>query len=190
VAPLEKPLIMNSIKVALLGFGNVGRALAGYIASGKAGPEITIGAVADSSGGLFLSQPHLMPDMLAAKEAGASIRDSGQPVHSISEFIQMLPGAGVSVLVESLPTSIQDGRPALGMIESALRQGTSVVTVDKGPMVHGFKELNEAAQASGARLGYSGTTGIRPPYELAGRCILETRGVLNGKRNSMVTEIQ
>src|SRR5262249_53175472 len=65
-----------------------------------------------------------------------------------------------------------------------------VVTVDKGPIVHGFRELNEVARDSGARLGYSGTMGIRPPDELAGSRILEIRGVLNGTTNYILTQMQ
>jgi homoserine dehydrogenase len=65
-----------------------------------------------------------------------------------------------------------------------------VVTVDKGPLVHGFAKLQEAAQKSGARFGYSGTTGVRIPDEIAGDRVLEIRGVLNGTTNHILSEMQ
>ncbi len=61
-------------------------------------------------------------------------------------------------LVESLPTNIADGQPALGLIAAALEQGTHVVTVDKGPLVHGLATLKEAAQKAGRGLA----TAARP----------------------------
>jgi homoserine dehydrogenase len=106
------------------------------------------------------------------------------------EFIRALPSAGVPVLIESLPTDIVTGEPALSFIKEALEQGTDVVTVDKGPVVHGLNELKEIAGKSGARLGYSGTTGVTIPDEIGADRVLEIRGVLNGTTNYILTEMQ
>ena len=88
------------------------------------------------------------------------------------------------MIVETLPTNITDGQPALDLITLALAEGLNVVTADKGPLVHGFAALNEAANRSGARLGFSGTTGVTIPDELAGSRVLGIRGVLNGRQKS------
>jgi homoserine dehydrogenase len=106
------------------------------------------------------------------------------------EFLRALPSAGIGVLVESLPTSIHHGQPALDLITSALAQGTNVVTVDKGPLVHGLDLLTQAAARGGARFGFSGTTGVAIPDELASDRVLEIRGVLNGTTNYILTEMQ
>jgi homoserine dehydrogenase len=76
------------------------------------------------------------------------------------------------------------------LVASALEQGTHVVTVDKGPLVHDLEALKEAALRGGARLGYSGTTGVSIPRELASERVLEIRGVLNGTTNYILTEMQ
>jgi homoserine dehydrogenase len=185
---------MTQVNVALLGFGNVGRAFIRHIqASPSSSPiRINVRAIADRSGGFFLDDNCTIDRVLSHKESGHSLNDFGQSrfITGAGDFIRELPAAGVSVLVESLPTNITSGEPALGLISAALTQGTSVVTVDKGPLVHGFDALNEAAQRSAARLGFSGTTGVTIPDELVGDRVLEIRGVLNGTSNYLLSEMQ
>jgi homoserine dehydrogenase len=76
------------------------------------------------------------------------------------------------------------------LIGAALEQGTNVVTVDKGPLVHGLDLLKKAEARGGARLGYSGTTGVNIPDALATERVLEIRGVLNGTTNYILSEMQ
>ena len=184
----------TQVTVALLGFGNVGRAFVRYAESDAAASKtaILIRAVADSSGGLLLDNDSSVERVIAHKESGCSLQEfaPGELIGDPQAFIRALQSAGVSVLVESLPTNIADGQPALEMIRAALEQGTNVVTVDKGPLVHGFDALNDAGRTGAARLGYSGTTGVRIPDELASDRVLEIRGVLNGTTNYILTEMQ
>lgn len=182
------------INVALLGFGNVGRAFARFV---EADPETTsarinIGAIGDSSGALLLRDGPSLERVTAHKESGRRLADLAPEllITDPLEFIRGLPSMGVSVLVETLPTNIANGEPALSLIKGAIEQGTDVVTVDKGPVVHGLNELREAAVKSGARLGYGGTTGVTIPGEIAGDRVLEIRGVLNGTTNYILTEMQ
>ncbi len=180
------------INVALLGFGNVGRALARYIQRTNAETNIRIRAIADSSGGVLLDDEGEIEQLIAQKESGRSISEifSGKALSDASDFINSLSSVGITVLVESLPTNINNGQPALDLLTKSLRQAIHVVTVDKGPLAHGFSELNEAAKSSGARIGFSGTTGVSIPDEIAGERVLEIRGVLNGTTNYILTEMQ
>src|SRR5262249_32869405 len=78
----------------------------------------------------------------------------------------------------------------LDLIQAALAAGIHVVTVDKGPLAHAFDELQTIARSSGARLGFSGTTGVSIPDEISGDRVLEIRGVLNGTTNYILTAMQ
>ncbi|MFY9570125.1 MAG: hypothetical protein WAV20_01825 [Blastocatellia bacterium] len=179
------------IDIAMLGFGNVGRAFARYIESQTASPvRIRIRAIADASGGLFLDDS-LIAGVIAHKDASRSLREfaNDELISDPREFVRALPASGTSLLVESLPTNIVDGEPALSLICIALKQGTTVVTVDKGPLVHGFEIINEAAKTGAAWLSYSGATGVSIPDELLGDRVLEIRGVLNGTTNYILTEM-
>jgi homoserine dehydrogenase len=199
----------SPINVALLGFGNVGRAFARYTISDDL---INIRAVADSSGGVIFNEAQQISRLIAHKDSGGMVRDfaalSGNPSGASTagrpyignargsffpdaqEFIASLITTDTRVLVESLPTNLADGQPALALINAALAAGLHVVTVDKGPLAHGFDELQATAQASGVRLGYSGTTGVNIPDQISDDRVLEIRGVLNGTTNYILTEMQ
>jgi homoserine dehydrogenase len=172
----------------------VGRAFVRYAESGAAASKtaIIVRAIADSSGGLFLDNVSSLERAIAHKESGRSLQQfaPGELIRDPQEFIRALQSTGVSVLVESIPTNIADGQPALELIAAALEQGINVVTVDKGPLVHGFEALKDAARKGGSRLGYNGTTGVRIPDELASDRVLEIRGVLNGTTNYILTQMQ
>ena len=183
----------TQVNVALLGVGNVGRAFARYVEATDSLPlRIDITAIADSSGGLLLNEDSVLERVIAHKESGRSLSElaSSASILGTDEFVRALPSAGISVLIESLPTNITSGEPALGLITAALTQGTNVVTVDKGPLVHGLNSLEEAEARGAARLGFSGTTGVSIPDELATDRVLEIRGVLNGTTNYILTEMQ
>ena len=185
---------MPHINIALLGIGNVGRAFLLYIETStpKSSIEIRIRAVADSTGGLLLTNESALEPLISRKESGRNLSEfaPGEVITDVRDFIRALPATGISALVESLPTNIADGEPALALITAALEQGTNVVTVDKGPLVHGLERLEDAARRSGARIGYSGTTGVSVPDEVAKDRVLEIRGILNGTTNYVLTEMQ
>jgi homoserine dehydrogenase len=185
---------MKQIRVALLGFGNVGRAFAEYSRKSGAGvlARLSIRAVADSSGGLALNADDELDQILAHKAHDRSLAEFSPAtiIADPAQFIASLSASGVSLLVESLPTNINSGQPALDLITFALSAGLNVVTVNKGPLVYGFDELRKAAGTGGSRLAYSGTTGVKIPDELRGEPVLEIAGVLNGTCNYILTQMQ
>jgi len=180
---------MSKIRIALLGFGNVGRALARYIVERPhLSSRLDIAAVADSAGAVVLNDLTQVRSLLDLKSQGRTVLAAG--IGRPAGFINALSGLDIRVVVESLPTNIRDGEPALGLIGQALRKGISVVTVDKGPMVRGFQELHEAAASAGARIEFTGTTGVAIPQQILGESVLEIRGVLNGTTNYILSEMQ
>src|SRR5215475_5072648 len=182
----------TQVTVALLGLGNVGCAFLRYVNSVESPIRAVVKAVADRSGGLFIDNQSDVEKLIAEKQNGRTLSEiaGGDLIPNIDDFIKMLPGRGISFLAESLPTNIESGEPALGLILKALAQGTHVVTVDKGPLAHGFEELVEAQKKGAKVLGYSGTTGVSIPDELANERVIEIRGVLNGTTNYILTMMQ
>lgn len=176
---------MSSLRVALLGFGNVGRSFA------ATARNVTIAAVADSSGAICLDPPEELRLVSAHKRDGKrlSAYAAKNRILDVPALIDRLGDMGVRVLVESLPTNFTDGQPALDWLCLALQRGISVVTVDKGPIVHGFERLSAAASKGGAKLAYQGTTGIWPSSDLRDVGVTEIEGVLNGTTNYILSSM-
>ncbi len=174
---------MGNGTVALLGFGNVARAFA---ASATA---VRIAAVADSSGAIRLKTPEQLRDLLTHKAAGRSLRgcSPASEIIRVPELLQHLPDFGIGVIVESLPSDLENGQPALDWLLESLERGISVVTVDKGPLVHGFEKLMCAAASGGAKLAYRGTAGVWPATDAAGSRFIEIEGILNGTTNFILS---
>ena len=126
------------------------------------------------------------------KESGLSLRNCS-PQDCIADpdaFIDALRNSGVQGVVESLPNRLEDGEPALSLLRRLLAAGIAVVTVNKGPLVHGWVELEEAARAGDARLACSGATGVQPPAELRDCRTVEIQGILNGTVNHILSAMQ
>jgi homoserine dehydrogenase len=176
----------------LLGFGNVARAFARFLGESRVAEEIQIRAIADSTGGVFIASSEHLDRLIQMKESGLSLRNCS-PHDCIGDpgaFIDALRNSGVQAVVESLPNRLEDGEPALSLLRRLLAAGIPVVTVNKGPLVHGWVELEEAARAGGARLACSGATGVQPPAELRDCRTVEIQGILNGTVNHILSAMQ
>jgi homoserine dehydrogenase len=185
---------MKKINIALLGFGNVGQSFARYLekTGESANLKINIRAIADSSAALLIDSDAQIKALLTHKESGHSLQTFApdSAIRDAKEFIHSLQTSNISCLVESLPTNIKDGQPALDLLTEALRQGLNVVTVDKGSLVESFDALTKSAQIGNARFAFTGTTGVAIPEAIATDKVLEIRGVLNGTTNYILTAMQ
>jgi homoserine dehydrogenase len=163
-----------------------------FLGESRVAEEIQIRAIADSTGGVFLASPEHLDRLIQMKESGLSLRNCS-PHDCIADpgaFIDALRNSGVQAVVESLPNRLEDGEPALSLLRRLLAAGIPVVTVNKGPLVHGWVGLEEAARAGGARLACSGATGVQPPAELRDCRTVEIQGILNGTVNHILSAMQ
>jgi homoserine dehydrogenase len=174
---------MNKIRAVLLGFGNVGRAFA------KTATKISIVGVADRTCALRLNRLVELPALIEHKEAGRSLWDypSATGRLDVAGLLGLLRPLGVSVVIESLPTNLQDGQPALDWILTTLSQGVAVVTVDKGPLVCGYDSLMASARQGGTKLAFQGTAGVWPPAATFKEEVVEIEGTLNGTSNYILS---
>ena len=186
---------MTQYSLALIGFGNVGRAFARLlmrkedilrqqfnvtckvtgIATGRHGTAIdSYGIDLDRALGLVESGGSLAP--LSAQPAPASVLD----------FIADCPA---DILFENSPVNHLTGQPAVDHIKAALNKGMHTVTANKGPVVHAFNELTALAAHKGVRFLFELTVmdgapifslfrGALPAAELRG-----FQGILNSCTN-------
>lgn len=141
-------------KLALIGFGNVGRATAELLLRKqvelKEQYDITfsVTGIATGSRGRVIDPNGLdLQKVLDAFRAGESIdRFNILASEDTLDFIQK---SGADVLFENSPVNYETGQPAIDHIRCALELGMHAVTANKGPVVHAWHSLKALAKSKG-----------------------------------------
>ena len=175
------------MRIALLGFGSVGRGIARAILA--KGLDITVTGLADSRSGIIDAGGVDLAATLARKERG---EPCGDPSISPMDVVER---AEYDILVEVTPTNVETAEPALGYIREALQRRKHVVTSNKGPIALAYPELRALAETNGIFLKYEATVcGAIPLIHamqegLAGNAITRICGVFNGTCNYILTRM-
>lgn len=175
---------MKTFRIAIAGFGGVGRATARLLLSRRAryrqiyNANVRLVAVCGSRSGLA-SADGLEEEQLATLQDGLS-----GPA-----FIEE---SRADVLIEAGPTDFRSGGPGLAYLRSALTAGRDTVVISKGALVHSGRELRQLAQGSGALLKLSGAAAAALPtvdlvqHSLKGCEVLSVEGILNATTNYLL----
>lgn len=175
---------MNIIRVAIAGFGGVGRATANLLLARRAryrqvhGADVRLVAVCGSRSGLA------DPGGLEAARL-----DMLEPGLSGPAFIEE---SGADILIEAGPSDFRTGGPGLAYIHSALSAGRDAIVISKGALVHSGPELRALARSTGAMLKLSGAAAAALPtidliqHSLKGCEVLEIEGILNATTNYLL----
>jgi homoserine dehydrogenase len=188
------PRKMTVYALALLGFGNVGRALAGLLRSKKEelrkryGIEWKITGVASRRMGWLVNPDGFDVEALLAGNYQAPL--------SASDVGYWLRACEADVLFENSSMNPHTGQPAIDYIKAGLEHGAHVITANKGPVVHAYHELRDLAQAKGKRFLFEATVmGGTPIFSLFREALPATnlkrfRGLLNSTTNLIITEME
>lgn len=175
---------MDVLKIAVAGFGAVGRATANLLLSRREryrqvyGRDVRLVAVCGSRSGLANAD---------GLEAGRL--DALEPGLSGPEFIE---ASGADILIEAGPSDFRTGGPGLAYIRSSLSAGRDAIVISKGALVHSGPELRALARSSGAMLKLSGAAAAALPtidlieHSLKGCEVLEIEGILNATTNYLL----
>lgn len=175
------------MRIAIIGFGSVGRGVAEAIADNQNG--LTVTAVADSKSAAIDESGLNIAEILRNK---AETGICGSPDITVSDIIS---SDAYDILVEVSPTNAETAEPALGYIRGALAGGKYVVTSNKGPIALKFEELHALAEAHGVTLRYEATVcGAIPlihtiEHGIAGNEISRLYGIFNGTCNYILTRM-
>jgi len=193
---------MPEIKLAFLGFGNVGQALARLLLEKQALLQRdfqidfrTVGIYTRSHGAALAAAGLDLEQALGRMQAGESLEmpSGAQPPADALEFIERCGG---DVLFENSPVSYSDGEPALTHLRRALELGMHAITANKGPVVHGYDELRQLAAKQGRRFLYESTVMDGAPIFSLWRAALPAaelnslRGVLNSTTNLILSRME
>ena len=187
--------------LALIGFGNVARALARLLlrkqALLKSQYDITFSFTGISTG---RHGSAVNPNGLDINKA-LELVESGQSISPLSSFdvpdsLSVIKHSNAHVMFENSPVNTQTGQPALDHIRTALELGMHAITANKGPVVHGYLELTALAKSKGKTFGFESTvlggspvfSVFRETFPLAE--LSSFKGILNATTNIILSRME
>jgi homoserine dehydrogenase len=192
---------MQTVRLALIGFGNVGQGLVqilynkGDTYAENFGLRIFIVAITDLKYGSAYDPKGLDLSTLLKiiSEHGnlSSLLSQGNHWDSLT----MISQSNADVIVEISYTNFETGEPALSHIRAAIENQKHVITTNKGPIALKYQELTDLARARKVKLGVEGTVMSGTPVLnlgmklLAGTEIRRIEGILNGTTNFILTKM-
>jgi homoserine dehydrogenase len=135
------------MRLAIIGWGNVGRALGRLLKSKRREYPFRITGI------------HTLRHGTAADPGGlpwnsADAAEFGPRAASVEEF---LDAARADCAVELTTLNPSTGEPAIGHLRAAFARGMHAVTANKGPIAHAYAELCEEARRAGRGFRYEST---------------------------------
>lgn len=148
---------MTHLSLALVGFGNVGRAFAHLLIrkreqlSEQFNLTFSVTGIATGRHGCAIDPAGLdLNRAIALLEGGQSLNalSTVSAPTDIFDFIRLVPA---DALFENTPVNHHTGRPASDYLRAALERGMIAITANKGPVVHAYQELTALAKEKGSR---------------------------------------
>ena len=192
----------RDIRVALVGFGNVGRRFAEQLggpygrALRAAGARVRVTGIATARHGLAIDPRGI--DLaralrLVGKGGSLDALHRGADVADVRAFIACVPA---DVLVEITTLDPRSGQPATAHVRQALGLGMHVVTANKGPVAFALRPLRALAARKKRLLLHEGAVmDGTPVFNLVERClrgarIVSFRGTLNSTTNLVLSRME
>src|SRR5947208_1955986 len=168
------------MRLALLGFGHVGRALARLLIDTRGRHPFTVTAITTHHGSTTIEDGIDLEQALARDSFGSGGTLPVSHLHA-------------DVVVDMTPLDARSGGPGLAYIRDALASGKHVVTSNKGPIALALRELEALAKEHGVLLRYEATVADCLPLFALARITLplaqirSVRGVLNSTTNHLLS---
>lgn len=187
--------------LALIGFGNVARALARLLLRKqdllKSQHDITFSFTGISTGRHGCA---VNPDGLDIDQA-LKLAENSQSILPLSSFnvqdsLAVIQHSQADVMFENSPVNTQTGQPALDHIRMALELGMHAITANKGPVVHGYRELTALAKSKGKVFGFESTVlGGSPVFSVFRKTfplaeLASFKGILNATTNIILSRME
>lgn len=193
---------MPHLRLAFLGFGNVGRALLrlwldkSQVLRSQYDIEWSLTGIATRRHGSASDPEGIDPEKALALAA------AGQSIHSLAhrpapdDGVEFIHTCQADVLYENTPVNYQDGQPAVAHLEAALDRGMHAITANKGPVVHAYRQLTARAAAQRRRFLFEAAVMAGAPIfslwrtALPGAHLISFRGILNATTNLILSRME
>jgi len=187
--------------LAFIGFGNVARSLARLLERKqnllKSKYDITysVTGIATGTHGFAVN-----PNGLDINKA-LELVESKQSINSISNSLvstslEVIQQSSAGIMFENSPVNTQTGQPALDHIRLALNLGMHAITANKGPVVHGYRELTSLAESKGKKFRFeSAVLGGAPVFSVMREAfpladIESFKGIFNATTNIILSRME
>lgn len=187
--------------LALIGFGNVARALARLLIRKqdwlKSKHDITFSFTGISTG----RHGHAVnPNGLDIQKALELVESGGDifPLSSleVKDSLSVIKHSSANIMFENSPVNTQTGQPALDHIRTALELGMHAITANKGPVVHGYRELTALAQKNEKAFRFESTVlGGAPVFSVMREAfplaeLTSFKGIFNATTNVILSRME
>ncbi len=194
--------MQRTLRLALVGFGQVGRRFAKQLRGPYArvlrseGVTIRVTGIATGRHGLAIDGRGLdLRRCLRIVKAGHSLDAlrRGSSAVSVRQFVSQVPA---DVLIELTPLDPRCGEPATTHVRLALRRGLHVITANKGPVAFALGSLQALARRKRRLFLHEGAVmDGTPVFNLVERClpgakVLSFRGTLNSTTSLILSRME
>jgi len=196
---------MPNYKLALLGFGNVGQALARLLLRKQAELRskyeltFTVTGIATGRHGAAID-----PNGIDLEQALAAMSPGGEemPLQALSadpaptDAFDFIRRCAADVLFENTPVNYTTGQPAVDHLRLALELGMHAITANKGPVVHAYRQLTDLAAIKGRRFYFESAVMDGAPVfsmfreALPAAQLRSFQGILNSTTNLILTRME
>jgi homoserine dehydrogenase len=193
---------MKHYKLALLGFGSVGQALAHLLLEKQAeleqryGIGFSVTGIATGHHGSAIDLTGIdLRYAISLLKKGTSLEKVNKAPHTADSF-EFIRACAADVLFENTPVDYQTGQPAVDHLHLALECGMHAITANKGPVVHAYHELTKLAAAKERKFYFESTVMDGAPLfslfrsALPGVRLRSLHGVLNSTTNLILTRME
>jgi homoserine dehydrogenase len=188
-------------KLAFIGFGNVARALARLLVrkqdllQSQYDVTFSFTGIATGKHGFAVNPNGLdIQKALELVESGQSI--SQLSVIDIKDSLAVISNSQTDVIFENSPVNTQTGQPALDHIRRAFDLNMHAITANKGPVVHGYRELTALAKSKGRRFMFESTVlGGAPVFSVFREAfplaeLSSFKGIFNATTNIILSRME
>jgi homoserine dehydrogenase len=193
---------MQQVDIILIGFGNVGKAFAQLLL--KKQDDINssehvnlrlVGIITGRHGMAYNADGLPVKDCIRIAEAGGRLTQHHQG-ELCNDALAFIREYDADIVLETSPTNVENGQPAIDYLKAALEAGKHVVTANKGPVVHAFNEIRELAVSKGKVFAYESSVLDGAPLfamlrnGFPGAKIHGFRGILNSCSNFILDNLR
>lgn len=187
--------------LAFIGFGNVARALIRLLErkrellKSKYDIAYSITGIATGTHGFAVN-----PEGLDVHKALVLVenKQSISPLSAIhvEDSLAVIQHSQANVMFENSPVNTQTGQPALDHIRTALGLGIHAITANKGPVVHGYRELTQLAESKAKKFRFeSAVLGGAPVFSVFRETfplaeLSSFQGILNATTNIILSHME